>query len=85
MARCKENSPLSGELSQVTASKFEKAIRLALYASPQEVVVDLAGIDLIDDAWLTALPGDRTLFARMQDLHPGVRNRRFAMRTYVRI
>jgi anti-anti-sigma factor len=46
---------LSGELTQATVGTFEKAIRVALQASPREVVVDLTGIDLIDDAGLTAL------------------------------
>ena len=46
---------LSGELVQASVASFEKAIRGALDASPQEVVVDLTGIERIDDAGLTAL------------------------------
>lgn len=34
---------------------FEKAIRLALQASPREVVVDMTAVDRVDDAGLTAL------------------------------
>jgi anti-anti-sigma factor len=46
---------LSGELTQATVGRFEKAIRAALDASPREIVVDLTGIDSIDDTGLTAL------------------------------
>jgi anti-anti-sigma factor len=46
---------LSGELTQATVGNFEKAIRVALQSSPREIVVDLTGIDLIDEAGLTAL------------------------------
>jgi anti-anti-sigma factor len=46
---------LSGELTQATVGRFEKAIRAALETSPQGVVVDLTDIDLIDDAGRTAL------------------------------
>jgi anti-anti-sigma factor len=46
---------LFGELNETTVGGFEKAIRAALQASPREIVVDLTGIDLIDDAGLTAL------------------------------
>jgi anti-anti-sigma factor len=49
------NLRLSGELTQATVGRFEKAIRGALEASPQEIVVDLTGIDSIDDTGLTAL------------------------------
>jgi anti-anti-sigma factor len=46
---------LSGELVRATVPDFEKAIRLALQASPQEIVVDMTGIDRVDEAGLTAL------------------------------
>ena len=46
---------LSGELTQATVGRFEKAIRGALEASPREIVVDLTGIDSIDDTGLTSL------------------------------
>ena len=34
---------------------FEKLIRLALQASPREIVVDMTGVDRIDESGLTAL------------------------------
>jgi anti-anti-sigma regulatory factor len=34
---------------------FEKGIRVALQASPREVVVDLTAVERIDEAGLTAL------------------------------
>jgi anti-anti-sigma regulatory factor len=34
---------------------FEKAMRLALQASAREIVVDLTGVDRVDDEGLTAL------------------------------
>jgi anti-anti-sigma factor len=34
---------------------FENAIRLALQASPREIVVDMTGVDRIDETGLTAL------------------------------
>jgi anti-anti-sigma factor len=46
---------LSGELVRATVPDFEKAIRLALQASPQEIVVDMTGIERVDEAGLTAL------------------------------
>jgi anti-anti-sigma factor len=46
---------LSGELTQATVGNFEKAIRAAVQGSPREIVVDLTGIDLIDETGLTAL------------------------------
>jgi anti-anti-sigma factor len=46
---------LSGSLVHATVKNFEKAIRVALQASPREVVVDLTGVERIDDSGLTAL------------------------------
>jgi anti-anti-sigma factor len=46
---------LSGELVQGSVGQFEKAIRAALKASPREIVVDLTGVDSIDETGLTAL------------------------------
>jgi anti-anti-sigma factor len=46
---------LSGELVRATVREFENAIRLALQASPRAIVVDMTGIDRIDEAGLTAL------------------------------
>jgi anti-anti-sigma factor len=38
-----------------TVRKFENAIRLALQTSPREIVVDMTGVDRIDETGLTAL------------------------------
>jgi anti-anti-sigma factor len=46
---------LSGELVESTVRDFEKAMRLALQASAREIVVDLTGVERVDDAGLTAL------------------------------
>jgi anti-anti-sigma factor len=46
---------LSGELIRDTVREFEKTIRLAMQASPREIVVDMTGIDRIDEAGLTVL------------------------------
>jgi anti-anti-sigma factor len=46
---------LSGKLVEATVGEFEKVIRTALQASPREIVVDLAGIDLVDPTGQTAL------------------------------
>ena len=46
---------LSGELVRGTVRNFENAIRLALQASPREIVVDMTGVDRIDETGLTAL------------------------------
>ena len=46
---------LSGQLTQATVQAFDKAIRLALQSSPREIVVDLTGVDHIDEAGMTAL------------------------------
>lgn len=46
---------LSGELTHATVRDFDKAIGAAFQASPQEIVIDLAGLDQIDEAGLTAL------------------------------
>jgi anti-anti-sigma factor len=46
---------LSGELVRATVRDFEKALRLALQASPREIVVDMTGINHIDETGMTAL------------------------------
>ena len=46
---------LTGSLVSATVKDFEKQIRLALQASPREVVVDLTDVERIDDTGLTAL------------------------------
>ena len=46
---------LSGSLVRSTVKDFEKRIRVALQASPREVVVDLTDVEHIDEAGLTAL------------------------------
>jgi anti-anti-sigma regulatory factor len=46
---------LSGSLVRGTVKDLVKGIRVALQASPREVVVDLTGVERIDEAGLTAL------------------------------
>lgn len=46
---------LSGSLVRATVKDFDKAIRAALQASPRELVVDLTGVERIDESGLTAL------------------------------
>jgi anti-anti-sigma factor len=46
---------LYGELTQATVRDFEKALRAVLQASPRKIVVDLNGVDHVDEAGLTAL------------------------------
>lgn len=46
---------LSGELAGAGVGNLEKALRAALQASPTEIVVDLSGVELVDEAGLTAL------------------------------
>lgn len=46
---------LSGSLVHATVKDFEKQIRVALQASPREIVVDLTDVERIDESGLTAL------------------------------
>jgi anti-sigma B factor antagonist len=46
---------LSGELVRATVGDFDQAIRAALKTSPREIIVDLTGVEFIDDTGLTAL------------------------------
>jgi len=46
---------ISGELTQSTVGDFDKAVGAALQGPAREIVVDLTGIDSIDEAGLTAL------------------------------
>jgi anti-anti-sigma regulatory factor len=46
---------LSGELTAANVRLFETTVRIAVQASPRVIVIDLRGIDLIDDHGRTAL------------------------------